>query len=328
MVSFGGPERPEEVRPFLESVLGARAKMTDRIDALVQRYQRFGGISPINEQTRALLAALLAELNAHGPRWPVYWATRHGHPRLSDTLRQMAEDGIGRALGFVPSAFGSYPSCRQYLEAIEQASRQVGSQAPQIDKLRLFYNHPGFIEALADRVHDAFSAVPEQRRPEARLVFAAHSLPRAMADRCEYEKQLAETSRLVAQTLGWSGWDLVYHSRTGRPEEPWLVPDLCDHLRQLRLRSPIRDVVLVPLSYVCENLEILYDLDVAASAVCEEVGIEMVRAEVVGTHPRFVRMIRELIEERIDARTPRQALGTLGPSPDDCPPGCCEPRRA
>ncbi len=323
LVSFGGPERREDVPAFLQNVLRGKRVPSERIEEVAQHYYLFGGVSPINEENRALLAAIVAELNARGPHWPVYWGNRNWHPLLLDTLRQMADDGVRRALAFVTSAFGSYSGCRQYLEDIENARREVGPQAPRVEKLRLFYNHPGFIEPMAQRAADALASLPDEHRSGAKLIFTAHSIPLAAAAKCDYQKQLVEACRLVAERLDRPQWDLAYQSRSGPPHQPWLEPDIRDHLRRLGGAGGIRDVVVVPIGFLCEHMEVIYDLDVQARQVCEELGIGMVRAGVAGTHPRLVTMVRELIEERLDAHPQRLALGSFGPSPDSCPPGCC-----
>lgn len=326
LVSFGGPERRQDVIPFLENVLRGRNVPRGRMLEVAEHYYLFDGRSPINAQNRALLAALLTELNQHGPPLPAYWGNRHWHPLLADTLSQMAEDGIRRALAFVTSAFASYSGCRQYLEEIERARRAVGPAAPEVDKLRLFSNHPGFIEAMADRVTAALEEVPAERREAARLIYTAHSLPLAMANKCKYREQLAEACRLVSFLAGRADWQLVYQSRSGPPSQPWLEPDVCDHLRELGSQGGVRDVVLVPIGFLSEHMEVIYDLDVEAAEACRQSGLEMVRSAVAGTHPRLVTMIRELIMERMDPSAPRLALGEDGPSPDVCPPGCCPPR--
>ena len=325
LVSHGGPECPEEVMPFLENVVRGKAVSRDRLQEVARHYALLGGVSPMGAQLRAMLAALLDELNACGPALPVYWGNRHWHPMLVDTLRQMTDDGVGRALAFVTSAFGSYPGCRQYLETIADAQREIGSGAPQIDKLRLFYNHPGFVEAMGGRVEAALEEAPAERRSAARLIFTAHSLPSAMAETCAYEAQLREACCLVGEHVGRSDWQFAYQSRSGPPSQPWLGPDIRDHLREIHPAGTVADVVIAPIGFVCEHMETAYDLDVEVAEQCDELGINMVRAAVVGCHPRFVRMIRELIVERTAANQPRAALGGHGPSHDVCPPECCPP---
>jgi ferrochelatase len=325
LVSFGGPERPHDVIPFVENVVRGRDVPRERILAAAARYDLFGGVSPINAENRALLAALLKELGVQGLALPVYWGNRNWDPLLRDALRQMAQDGVRRALAFVTSAFSSYPGCRQYLEDIERARQAAGPQAPRVEKLRVFYNHPGFIEATAERVRAALGQIPDQRRAAARIIYTAHSIPLRMARNCAYEEQLREACRLVSQRVGRSDWQLVYQSRSGPPAEPWLQPDIRDYLRELGRSPSIGDVVIVPIGFVCEHMETVYDLDVAARAVCEELGLSMIRAAAVGCHPRFVEMVRELIEERLDPGAPRLALGSYGPFPDQCPADCCLP---
>jgi len=326
LLSFGGPEHPDDVMPFLENVVRGKNVPRQRLEDVAKHYELFDGVSPINAQNRALLRALLAELNAQGLGLPVYWGNLHWHPMLADTLRDMAEDGVRHAVAFVTSAYSSYAGCRQYIEAIEQARREVGTEAPEVDKLRVFYNHPGFIEPMAERAAAALAEVPEEHRDAAHLVFTAHSLPVAMAEQCDYEAQLREACRLVAERVGLEKWTLAYQSRSGPPSQPWLEPLVGDWLRELAAKEPHAELVLVPIGFVCEHMEIVFDLDVEVGALCEELGLGMVRAAVVGCHPRFVRMIVELVRERLDANAPRLALGDRGPAPDVCPPGCCPPR--
>jgi ferrochelatase len=296
-----------------------------RVLEVARRYELFDGVSPINAQNRALVAALVTELNTHGPQLPVYWGNRNWHPLLSDAIQQMADDGIGRALAFVTSPYGSYPTCREYQEDIERARQAVGAEAPQVDKLRLFYNHPGFIEPMAERVAAALEQVPAERRSEAHIIYTAHSIPVAMAEKSPYQAQLGEACRLVSERLGRDRWQLAYQSRSGPPSQPWLEPDVKDVLHQLAAADEARHVVIVPIGFLCEHVEIVYDLDVEVAQLCGRLGLPMVRSQLVGTHPRFVTMIRELILERIEDRPTRLALGTLGPSPDVCPPDCCPP---
>lgn len=323
LVSFGGPEKPDDVIPFLQNVLSGKNVPRQRLTEVAEHYDLFGGVSPINQQSRALLTALIHELNQHGPPLSVYWGNRNWHPLLTDTLQQMADDGIQRTLAFVTSAFGSYSSCRQYLEDIQRARQAVGDAAPHVDKLRLFYNHPGFIEPMAQRVQEAFSAIPEERRSQASLIYTAHSIPVAMAQACRYEEQLREACHLVSQQISRQDWQLVFQSRSGPPSQPWLEPDVGDYLVRIQRSTPVRDMVLVPIGFLSEHMEVVYDLDVEIRGLCEELGINMIRSSPVGTHPRFVQMIRELILERIDPKAERLALGGHGPSHDTCPAGCC-----
>jgi len=322
IVSFGGPEGPEEVLPFLENVLRGKNVPRERMLAVAEHYQHFGGVSPINEQNRSLIRSLVAELNAHGPALPVYWGNRNWHPLLPDALGQMAEDGIRHALALVTSAYSSYSGCRQYLEDIERARAEVGPAAPQIDKLRAFFNHPGFIEPVIERTRAALEQLAPTLRESAELVFTAHSIPRAMAATCRYEAQLREACGLVSQAAGNRRWRLAYQSRSGPPSQPWLEPDICDSLRDLHAAGATSAIV-VPIGFISDHLEVLYDLDIAAQAVADELGLSIVRAATVGNHPRFVTMIRELIEERMTDSPQRPSLGTLGPSADLCPAGCC-----
>lgn len=311
LVSFGGPERPEDVIPFLENVLRGRNVPRERLLEVAEHYYRFGGKTPINSQNRALIAALEREFAEKGPRLPIYWGNRNWHPLLPDTLRQMSADGVRRALAFVTSAYSSYSGCRQYRENLAAAA---GDGAPEIDKLRVFYNHPGFIKAMVDRCREAGAD-----RPDAHLIFTAHSVPVSMADSSRYVEQLRESCRLVAEQLGRGDWRLVYQSRSGPPTQPWLEPDICDYLRGLDRGT---NVVIAPIGFLSDHMEVIFDLDTEARQVCESLGIAMTRAATVGVHPKFVSMIRDLVLERTDG-APRLALGELGPSHDVCPADCC-----
>jgi len=323
LVSFGGPECPDDVMPFLENVLRGRNVPHERMLEVAEHYYHFGGKSPINNQNRRLIATLEAELARYGPRLPVYWGNRNWHPMLTDTLRQMKADGIRRALAFVTSAYSSYSSCRQYREDIAHAQEAVGEGAPVVDKIRAFHNHPGFVEAVVDRLQHALAKISQDRRQAAHIIYTAHSIPLAMAQGCDYEKQLKETGRLVAERLGRKEWRLVYQSRSGPSSQPWLEPDILDCLREIHARGGSPDVVIAPIGFVSDHMEILFDLDTQARDLCAELGLQMVRAETVGTHPRFIHMIRELICERMDQGQPRLALGAMGPRPDVCAFDCC-----
>jgi ferrochelatase len=329
VVGFGGPEKPDDVMPFLENVTRGRGVPRERLLEVAGHYHHFGGASPINEQVRALIAALRAELDEHGVKLPIYWGNRNWHPLLPDTLRAMTAAGVRRALAVVLAAYSSYSSCRQYLEDIGRAREAAGPGAPGVEKVRAFYNHPGFIAANADRVREAWEALPGHLRGSAHLAFTAHSIPEPMARNCRYESQLAETCRLVAEAagVGHDRWRLVYQSRSGRPTDPWLGPDILDHLAELkRLGAPA--VVVHPVGFLSDHVEVLYDLDEEARHAADGLGLVMARAATVGTHPRFVAVLRELVVERLtDTPEPaRPAAGRFGPSPDACPADCCAPR--
>ncbi len=325
ITSFGGPERREHVMPFLENVLRGKNVPRERMLEVAEHYYHFGGKSPINEQNRQLIAALTDELAEHGPHLPIYWGNRNWHPMLAEALLQMKTDGIRHALAFVTSAYSSYSGCRQYREDITRAQEAAGEGAPSVDKIRVFYNHPGFIEALVDRVQDALAKISQGRRNAAHLIFTAHSIPMAMAQSSDYEKQLKETARLVAERIGLKEkeWRLVYQSRSGSPSQPWLEPDILDYLREHQSRVASSDVVIAPIGFVSDHMEVLFDLDEQARELCAEIGLHMVRAATVGTHPRFISMIRDLIVERMGDNLERPALGVLGPRADVCAADCC-----
>jgi ferrochelatase len=324
VVAFGGPEGMDDVLPFLENVTRGRGVPRERLEEVARHYELFDGVSPINGQNRALVAALRGELAARGIDLPVYFGNRNWRPQLADTIREMTADGVERALAFFTSAYSSYSGCRQYRENVYDAQQAVGPDAPEVLRTRVFYNHPGFVEPNVELLARALGEVPAGRRAEAHVAFTAHSIPLAMARRSRYEAQLAETARLVAEGAGLASYEVVYQSRSGPPSVPWLEPDVRDHLRAVAARGA-RDVVLSPIGFVSDHMEVLYDLDHEAREVADEAGLSLVRAPTVGTHPAFVSMIRELIEERLIPDTPRRAFGKDGPSHDVCPPGCCLP---
>jgi ferrochelatase len=322
LVSFGGPDGPDDVMPFLENVLRGRNVPRERMLEVAEHYHHFGGKSPINEQNRELLAALRRELDARGPHLPIYWGNRNWHPLLTDTLREMADAGVKRALAFVTSAYSSYSGCRQYRENIAAACASLGDRAPLVDKIRVFFNHPGFVGPMAARVRQALDRFPESSRPQVPVLFTAHSIPMSMAEGCRYVKQLTEASHLVAEQAGATRWELVYQSRSGPPTQPWLAPDVCDRIRELHAAG-VRHVVIAPIGFISDHMEVLYDLDTEAADLCSELGIEMVRADTVGTDPAFVAMVRDLIAERHFAEPDRVAIGGLPASHDVCPLDCC-----
>lgn len=334
VVSFGGPEGPDDVDPFLDNVLRGRSVPPERRAAVAAHYHYFGGRSPINGHTRALVDALRVELAGHGHDLPVYWGNRNWHPYLADTVRTMQADGVRRALAFVTSAYASYSGCHQYLEDIARARSSVGPGAPVIDKLRVFYNHPGFVSANADALRAALASVgllaqstgsSTGRRGPVRVAFTAHSIPVSMAATSDYQAQLTETARLVMEAVGPTGvvpWSLVFQSRSGPPTVAWLEPDILDHLRALAAAGD-GPVVIAPIGFVADHMEVVYDLDLEAAQVASQLGLPLVRAATAGVHPAFVTMVRQLIEERLGPAAPRLALGVHGPYHDVCRPDCC-----
>ncbi len=377
VLSFGGPEGPEDVDPFLRSILQGRDVPEARIAEVAAHYHHFGGVSPINGQNRALVAALADELTNADIALPVYWGNRNWAPTLVDEVRRMRDDGIRRVLAFVTSAYASHSGCRQYLDDIDAARAQVGAGAPVIDKLRLFFNHPGFIETWVGSLRRALTEAAGAQQPagaagarqaaeptrgrqptgptqtrqlaglastagvgkptdpfqttsapaappsEPAVLFCAHSIPMSMAATCSYVEQLTETARLVAAGAGVPDerWQLVWQSRSGPPNQPWLTPDVVDAMAALP-EGPAA-VVLAPIGFVSDHMEVVYDLDLVAADAGRTRGLQVVRAATPGTDPRFVTMIRELVTERLDPAAPRLAVGRLTPAPDRCATGCC-----
>ena len=322
-VSFGGPEGPDDVMPFLENVTRGRGVPSDRLLEVAEHYHHFGGVSPINTENRKVIAALEEELSRRGPALPVYWGNRNWHPLLTDTIAQMQHDGIRRAIAFVTSAWSSYSGCRQYREDIARAQTAAGPGAPMVDKIRQFFNHPGFIEAQGDRVNAALSTIPEPARAGAHLLFTAHSIPQRMADASSYVDQLEEACRLVGARVGGGyEWSLAYQSRSGPPHIPWLEPDVSEHLEKLASEG-LTDIVVAPIGFLSEHMEVRFDLDVDAASVARERRLNMRRAETVGTHPAYIAMIRDLIVERVEGLSERPALGGMDASHDICAEDCC-----
>lgn len=317
VLSFGGPEGMDDVRPFLRNVLRGRPVPPERIEEVAHHYELFGGVSPINGQNRALVEALRARLAEAGPALPVYWGNRNWQPYLADTLREMARDGVRHALAFVTSAFSSYSGCRQYLEDVERARAEVGPDAPEVGKLRGFYNHPRFVEANAAHVRQALAALG----PGARLVFTAHSIPSGMAAGCAYEAQLREASALAARAAGRDGYDLAFQSRSGPPSQPWLEPDILDYLDRIASEGA-RDVAVCPIGFVSDHMEVVYDLDTEAQARAQALGLRMVRTPTASNHPGYVEMVRELVVERLGGPD-RATVGGGAALPDVCAAGCC-----
>jgi ferrochelatase len=334
LLSFGGPEGPEDVLPFLRNVTRGRGIPDERLAEVAEHYQHFGGVSPINEQNRTLLAALRAEFAEHSIDLPIYWGNRNWAPYVADAVGQMRADGVRRALVLATSATSSYSGCRQYREDLARAQEAVGDGAPALVKLRHFFDHPGFVAASADGVRTAVDTLPAQLRDDARLIFTAHSIPVAMNDASGpgrdglYEAQQRETARLVAEAVRGPGadFDQVWQSRSGPPQVPWLEPDINDHLKALA-GAGVPAVVVAPTGFVSDHVEVRWDLDTEARETAADLGLAFARASTAGVHPAFVSMVRELVQERLDSAAP-QALGNLGLCGIDCPAGCCPaPRR-
>ncbi len=310
LLSFGGPEKPDDVMPFLENVTRGRGVPRERLLEVAEHYYHFGGVSPINAQCRALLDALELDL-------PVYWGNRNWHPFLADTMRQMMADGRKRALAFPTSAFSSYSGCRQYREDVWRAQSEVGADAPEVVVMRRFFNHPGFIEVMIESVRAALA----QQSAGAKLIFTAHSVPVSMAATSDYELQLREAARLVAEGTGTANTRLAYQSRSGPPRVPWLEPDILDVLREEKAAGT-EAVVVLPIGFLSDHMEVLYDLDHEARELATELGLGFTRAATAGTHPRFVRMISELVAEYVHG-SPAQSVGNLPPRPAVCALDCC-----
>ena len=301
LVSFGGPEKQEDVIPFLENVLRGRNVPRERLLEVAEHYDHFDGSSPINNQCRALITALEAEFASRGINLPVFWGNRNWHPMLEGTVAQMRDAGVKKVLAVATSAFGSYSGCRQYREDLERARAAVPG-APEIDKLPPFSGHPGFVETMIERVADA-----QAQLPGAEVIYTAHSIPVSMANSSPYQQQLTAVCETVNAALGLGKPTLVYQSRSGAPGQPWLEPDITDYMRS----SPSRKMIVVPVGFLSDHMEVLYDLDTEAADVAKELGIEFVRALTAGIHPRFVRGIRELVEAAMRDGAPV------------CAPGCC-----
>ena len=336
ILSFGGPEGPEDVLPFLRNVTSGRGIPDDRLQAVAQHYQGFGGVSPINAQNRALVAAVEAELAERQVDLPVYWGNRNWAPYLADTFAVMRADGVRRVAVFVTAAYASYSGCRQYREDLAAAVEAAGAASIQVDKLRHYFNHPGFVEPSVDAVVDALAALPEEARRNAHLAFVTHSVPTEMAvssgpDGDAYVRQHGEVAALVAagvaaRTGAEHAWDLVYCSRSGPPAQPWLEPDINDHLEALAAAG-VPAVVVVPIGFVSDHMEVKYDLDTEAAQTAAARDLPVHRAATAGVAPRFVAMVVDLLLERARAETgpqpERPCVGSFGPSHDICPVGCC-----
>jgi ferrochelatase len=324
LVSFGGPEQPDDVIPFLENVTAGRGVPRTRLEQVAAHYQVFGGRSPINDQNRELLAAIQKDFVDHGIDVPVYWGNRNWDPYLRDAFRHMADDGVRRAAYFITSAYSSYSGCRQYRENLSEANAGIDLE---LSRLRLYFNHPGFVTPFVEATAEALAV-----EPESHVVFVTHSIPSDMnavsggPEQYAYQRQHEEVARLVAEGAGASAWTLAYCSRSGSPHQPWLEPDINDHLRELSLEG-VPSVVVVPIGFVSDHMEVVFDLDTEAAETAAELGMAYQRVATPGTHPAFVAMIRELVLERAAAdrgdAVQRSVVGVCAPNPDRCAEDCC-----
>lgn len=334
LVSFGGPEGEDDVLPFLENVTRGRGVPAERLRAVGEHYFRFGGVSPINAQNRRLLTAIREEFGRKGIDLPVYWGNRNWTPYLSDALAQLRADGITQVLAFFTSAYSSYSSCRQYRENIADALEQLGDPSIGVDRIGPYYNHPGFVGPFVDSTAAALRRLPEEQQDAARLLFTTHSIPVTMAEKSgvaggAYVRQHMEVAGLVAAAVAertgvTREWDLVYQSRSGQSQIPWLEPDIGERLRQLEATGTSA-VAVVPIGFVSDHMEVVWDLDTEAADLARELGLSMVRAATPGDDPQFVSMVADLVHERVNRVPPagRRRLGTAGAAPDRCAAGCC-----
>ena len=334
LVSFGGPEKPDDVLPFLRNVTAGRDIPDERLEEVGEHYFLFGGRSPINDQNRELVAAIEDDLAANGVKVPIYWGNRNWDPFLRETLERMKADGVNRVAAVLTSAYSSYSGCRQYRENLAAAVAEVPG-APRIDRLRHYFNHPGFIEAMVDATLSALADLPEDARRGGQIAFVTHSIPVSMNDAsgprggaylAQHRAVAAEIIERVREETGHRyPSEVVFCSRSGRPQDPWLEPDVNDHLRSLRLRD-VPGVVLVPIGFVSDHMEVAYDLDHEARATAEEIGLPFARAATAGVDPRFVAMVRDLLLERsaVERGEPvERAASGSDPVWDVCPAGCC-----
>ncbi len=314
LLSFGGPEGPEQVMPFLENVTRGRGIPRERLESVAEHYLHFDGVSPINGINRALIEAIRAELSERGEHLPVYFGNRNWHPFIEDTLAQMKADGVTRAAVFTTSAWGGYSGCTQYQEDITRARAAVGDGAPELQKLRQYFDHPLLVEMFADAIDEAAAGLPDDLRAGARLVFTAHSIPMRAVDRCGpslYPRQVAYTSGLVAAAAGFSDYDLVWQSRSGPPQVPWLEPDVGDHLAVLA-EAGAKAVIVCPVGFVADHIEVIWDLDSELAEQAAELGVALARATTPNAQPRYARLAIDLLDE---VREGREASRVVGAQP-------------
>lgn len=316
ILSFGGPEGMDDVMPFLENVTRGRNIPVERLQAVAHHYEIFGGVSPINAHNRALISALKEAFDREKISLPIYWGNRNWHPFVEDTFKEMTAAGVQKVLAFVTSAYASYSGCRMYLNDVERAKTSAGADSPIVHKLPLFFDHPLFVEANSEHLMEALHQLPADRAQSAQIVFTAHSVPQSMAANCQYEAQLARTASLICERTGRSNHAIVYQSRSGPPNQPWLGPDICDYLKEFAASSSAtKDIIVQPIGFISDHMEVMYDIEIEAKQVAAECGLNLIRAATAGTHPAFVQMIVELIKVRLQKPEPDSFLS--------CPPDCC-----
>ena len=311
VLSFGGPEGPDQVMPFLENVTRGRGIPPERLAGVAEHYLHFGGVSPINAINRALIDEIVAELADRGENIPVYFGNRNWHPFVEDTVATMTSDGVRRAAVFTTSAWGGYSGCAQYQEDLRRARAAVGDGAPELVKLRQFFDHPLLVEMFAEAIADAAATLPESLRADARLVFTAHSIPLRAADRCGpdlYARQVAYCAGLVAAAAGYDDYDQVWQSRSGPPQVPWLEPDVGDHLSALAA-SGTKAVIVCPVGFVSDHIEVIWDLDNELREQADELGVTLARASTPNAQRRFARLVLDLLDEAREDRAPSRVAG-------------------
>ncbi len=322
-MSFGGPEKNEDVIPFLENVTEGRGIPKERLAEVGEHYYHFGGKSPINDQNLALITEIEKELEKQNINLPVYFGNRNWDPYITDTMQKMKDDGVKRAVAFVTSGYSCYSGCRQYREDIVKAQEKVGPGAPEVDKIRVFYNHPGFIDSTILGIKESLTKWEVENRGKVKIAFTAHSIPNSQAENSDYEVQLNETCKIISNELNHSNYDMVYQSRSGSPKIPWLEPDIIDYMEQIS-EEGTKDLLIVPIGFISDHMEVLYDLDTEAVEKAEELGMKMERVPTVGISKPFVEMIIELIRERMTENPERKTMGERGPNHDICPVDCCK----
>lgn len=320
LVSFGGPEKPDEVMPFLENVVKGRNVPRERLEEVAEHYYEFGGKSPINDQNREIIKELSKELHSRGIELPIYFGNRNWNPFIEEALLEMKKDGRINALAFFTSMFSCYSGCRQYRENIHNAQAKI-ENPPQVQKLRFAFNHPKFILAYKELIQDALTNEKSEGAPH--IIFTAHSIPSAMAGGCSYEVQLNEAARLIADGREYT---VCYQSRSGSPHVPWLEPDVLDVIKELAEKG-IKELLISPIGFVSDHMEVLYDLDVEAKELANELNIKLIRSKTASNHPLFISMIADLIEERLGLKNSKDSIGNLPAWHDVCPEQCCLPGR-